>query len=407
MPNHTKSQVEALETILRFEGPADSALRIFFRQNTKMGQKTRGFLAETIFDILRNKRLYTYYVSREGTGSLEERLFQYASNKLRAGVSPALREEDPSIPFAIRYSLPDWLAELLIEKFGQTESISVASSLLNPAPLDLRVNLIKSNLELVRKTLLESGIRTNPQKEVPDSLRVEGKPSLKELACFKEGWFEVQDIGSQIIAHLVAPKRGQTIVDFCAGAGGKTLAMASIMRSSGQIYACDISVRRLVNLRRRLSRSGATNVQPFNITGEEDPKLKKLWGRSDAVLVDAPCSGTGTLRRNPDLKWRMSPSQISSFAKTQYSLLCAASRLVKPGGYLIYCTCSLLTDENEKNVEIFSTNHPEWRKTDIEPVLLKQGISLPSESFSHGVLNLSPHRNNCDGFFSARWQLEK
>ena len=193
----------------------------------------------------------------------------------------------------------------------------------------------------------------------------------------------VQDLGSQMIAAMTGAKRGQTIVDFCAGAGGKTLAVAAAMRSSGQIYACDISLPRLQRLKPRLARSGASNVQPFGIASEHDPKLKKLASRADAVLVDAPCSGTGTLRRNPDLKWRFGEENLANLTIQQASILKAASLLVKPRGALIYATCSLLRAENQNQVDQFLKDNDKWKRDTDDMMLL-------------------PHISGTDGFYAAR-----
>jgi 16S rRNA (cytosine967-C5)-methyltransferase len=305
------------------------------------------------------------------------------------------RDIDPAaLPFAIQYSLPDWLADTVS---AHPDAAALAAALLEPAPLDLRVNAARAEREAVIAMLAEDGIVATALSIAPHALRVEGKPSLETSRAFIEGLVEVQDAGSQLLAMLVGARRGQTVVDFCAGAGGKTLALAAAMRSTGQVFACDISAARLQRLRPRLHRAGATNVQPMAIDSEQDRKLERLAGRADAVLVDAPCSGTGTLRRNPDLKWRGDAQMVARLIAQQRDILAAAARLVKPGGVLVYATCSLLEAENETQALNFESTHPEFER---EPV----GEILPGLGGPEGFLRLYPHRDGVDAFFAARWR---
>ncbi|KAG0162142.1 hypothetical protein DFQ30_003098, partial [Apophysomyces sp. BC1015] len=215
-----------------------------------------------------------------------------------------------------------------------------------------------------------------------------------------QGGFEVQDEGSQLLCQLVAPRRGEMVVDFCAGAGGKTLALGAMMRSTGRLYAFDVSDKRLGKLKPRLARSGLSNVHPVVIDSEHDVKIKRLSGKIDRVLVDAPCSGLGTLRRNPDLKWRQSPQSVAELAVKQASILAAAARLIKPGGRLVYATCSLLGDENESVVEQFIAEHPQFQLVPASQVLAEQKIALDTGEY----LALWPHRHGTDGFFAAVMQ---
>lgn len=394
----------ALADVLRLDRPADSALRTFFKANERLGRRDRGIVAETVFDVLRHRRRYAHQ-AQSLRGPLPRRL-AWLSLALRFGeaVIPGLRADavdedalrracvaDPGgLPQPVRLSLPDWLhAELLEQARADGEAVPHAAverlglALLRPAPLDLRANLLKTDRDALRATLAAEGVESEPVDACATALRVRGKPALERLASFERGEFEVQDAGSQRLVEFCAPRRGQTVVDFCAGAGGKTLALAAAMRSSGQVYACDVSNARLQRLKPRLARSGATSVQPFGLDSEHDPKLKRLAGRADLVLVDAPCSGTGTLRRNPELKWRMQPAAIDELNARQASILEAAARLVKRGGVLVYATCSLLRRENEAVVEAFSGRHT--------------GFSDPV------VLRIRPDMDDSDGFFAARW----
>jgi 16S rRNA (cytosine967-C5)-methyltransferase len=394
----------ALADVLQHDGPADSALRAFFRRNERLGRRDRGLVAETAFDVLRHQRRYLHG-AQSLAGPVARRLM-WLSLVTRHGeaVLPALRLNgevtqavrraaaiDPGgLPQAIRLSLPDWLhAELLAQATTAGEAAphaaveSLGQALLRPAPLDLRVNLLKTDRDTLRAALAAEGVASEPLDVPQTALRVAGKPAIDRLAVFEQGWFEVQDAGSQRLVEFAAPRRGQTVVDFCAGAGGKTLALAAMMRSTGQIFACDISTARLQRLKPRLARSGATNVQPFGIDSERDPKLDRLAGRADLVLVDAPCSGTGTLRRNPELKWRMQPAAVDELNRLQGSILAASARLVKRGGALVYATCSLLHRENEAVADAFTARHP--------------GFGAPV------VLRIRPDLSESDGFFVARW----
>ena len=394
----------ALADVLRLDRPADAALRAFFKANERLGRRDRGVVAETVFDVLRHRRRYAHQ-AQSLRGPLPRRL-AWLSLVLRfgPGTIPSLRAGaedsealhralavDPGgLPQPVRLSLPDWLhAELLAQAQADGAAVphaaleSLGRALLVPAPLDLRTNLLRTDRDTLRAALAADGIEAVPLEACPTALRVRGKPALERLAAFERGDFEVQDVGSQRLVEFCAPRRGQTVVDFCAGAGGKTLALAALMRSSGQVYACDVSGARLQRLKPRLARSGATSVQPFGLDSEHDPKLRRLAGRADLVLVDAPCSGTGTLRRNPELKWRMLPAAIDELNARQSSILGAAARLVKRGGALVYATCSLLRRENEAVVEAFSGRHPGFS----DPVFLR----------------IRPDIDDSDGFFAARW----
>jgi 16S rRNA (cytosine967-C5)-methyltransferase len=214
---------------------------------------------------------------------------------------------------------------------------------------------------------------------------------------FTDGQIEVQDEGSQILAHLVAAKRGMMVADFCAGAGGKTLAMGALMRNTGRLYAFDVSEKRLHSLGQRLKRSGLSNLNAQRINGENDPKLKRLNGKFDRVLVDAPCTGLGTLRRNPDLKWRQTPQDLAELTVKQAAILARAAKLTKAGGRLIYSTCSLLSDENEQIAQAFLAAHPDYTLLNAAEILSQQQIALDTGPY----LKLLPHLHQTDGFFAA------
>ena len=214
---------------------------------------------------------------------------------------------------------------------------------------------------------------------------------------FTDGKIEVQDEGSQLLTYLVAPKRGMMIADLCAGAGGKTLAVGAQMRNTGRLYAFDVSEKRLNNLGQRLKRSGLSNLHAQVIANENDLKLKRLNGKFDRVLVDAPCTGLGTLRRNPDLKWRQTPEDLAELTVKQANILERAAKLTKAGGRLIYSTCSLLREENEQIAEQFLAKHPEFKLLNAAEILSSQQIALDTGDY----LKLLPHLHHTDGFFAA------
>ena len=302
---------------------------------------------------------------------------------------------------AVRLDLPDWLYETLAAQFGALELEALAASLNHSAPLDLRVNALKAERDAVLARLNADGLAAQPCRYSPLGIRLAGKPSISRHPLFLDGSFEVQDEGSQLLGFLLAPKRGEMVADFCAGAGGKTLLLGALMRSQGRLYAFDVAEKRLAKLKPRLARSGLSNVYPVRIDSENDIKIKRLAGKLDRVLVDAPCSGLGTLRRNPDLKWRQTAQSVAELTVKQAAILHAASALVKPGGRLVYATCSLLAAENDAVVSAFLAAHPEFAALSAPEVLRKQGIAIDDGAPAGEFLRLLPQRHGTDGFFAA------
>jgi len=308
-----------------------------------------------------------------------------------------------SLSEKLRHNLPDWLASALKKEVGD-DFWPLVTAIEQAAHLDLRVNTLKAKREDVRAALAEAEIDAEPTPFSPWGLRIQGKPALQKLELFIRGDVEVQDEGSQLLAMLVAPKRGEMVVDFCAGAGGKTLALGALMRNTGRLYAFDVSGYRLEGLKPRLARSGLSNVYPAQIAHERDDRIKRLAGKIDRVLVDAPCSGLGTLRRNPDLKWRQSPKAIEEMNAKQRDILASAARLVKPGGRLVYATCSLLRIENEVIADEFGAAHPDFEPLPAAPALAASQVERADELVAGNYLRLWPHRHQTDGFFAAAWQ---
>lgn len=403
-----EAAIAATQALLGFERPADQQLRHWFRAQPQLGGRDRAFIADAAFGVIRHLRRLEFSTSTRKPRAL---VLEYL---LRiAGVSPqllklavphndlmGLTQAMPRAPEqpAILLSLPDWLFEKLLAQYGEGDAKLMAQALLSPAPLDLRVNTIKCSRDHALAQLRAQELDVEATTLSPHGLRCAQKSGLERNPLFRDGSVEVQDEGSQLVTELVAPKRNQMVVDFCAGAGGKTLALGAIMQSHGRVYAFDTSEKRLNNLKPRLKRSGLSNVHPQRIDSEHDVRVKRLAGKIDRVLVDAPCSGMGTLRRNPDLKWRMTPEAINELQAKQTSILQAASALVKPGGRLVYATCSLLTEENEFIVEAFLQTHPEWSLIDAAAVLRERHIDI---TMSDHYLRLFPHTHDTDGFFAA------
>ena len=309
-----------------------------------------------------------------------------------------------ALPDKLRHNLPEWLAEILQQSMGD-EFWQLVNSMNVSAPLDLRVNTFKAKREDVIAAFKAEGVEALPTPYSPLGLRIAGKPALHKLDVFMRGDVEVQDEGSQLLALMVGAKRGEMVMDFCAGAGGKTLALGAEMRNTGRLYAFDTSGHRLASLKPRLARSGLSNVFPAQIAHERDERIKRLAGKLDRVLVDAPCSGLGTLRRNPDLKWRQTPQSVAELGVKQAAILVSAARLVKPGGRLVYATCSLLDVENEGIAQAFSVAHQASFK--VLPALeaLSRAHVRAAETLVRGdFLRLWPHRHGTDGFFAAVWE---
>ncbi len=398
-----------LGLLLRFEYPADAVVSRYFREHRELGHADRAFVAETVFAVLRrgrslearcagklsdrNRLLVALAVTR-GWSQRELAPVLKASEEEWLAAAKAMPESE--LPPAVRCDLPDWLYGRLEAQFGGEEVGKLASALNQPAPLDLRVNTLKTNREALLARLAADDIAAVPGALSPLAVRLREKPALAKHPLFLEGAFEVQDEGSQLLGYLLEPKRGEMVVDFCAGAGGKTLLLGALMKNTGRLYAFDVSDKRLANLKPRLARSGLSNVHPARIEHERDTKVKRLAGKVDRVLVDAPCSGLGTLRRNPDLKWRQSEDSVAELAVKQAAILDAAAKLVRPGGRVVYATCSLLAAENDAIVAAFLASHPEFTLTPASSVLAKQGIALDGD-----FLRLLPHQHNTDGFFAA------
>lgn len=406
-----------LGEILQWEYPADATLSHWFRAHPKLGARDRGEVAEGVFDVLRHLRRYRQF-AESGTGPAARRLaiLGLASVFDRALLNPGLSEDEAawldriqrisisSLSRAVRDSLPDWLDEKLAELEGADALIAALNQ---SAPLDIRVNPMKAERDAMLQQLREGpAARFDPQATPysPWGIRMQGRPPINRWPMFEKGEIEVQDEGSQVLAALVAPKRGEMVIDYCAGAGGKTLLLGALMRSTGRLYAFDISAARLARAKPRFARSGLSNIVPVVIDADNDQRVKRLRGKAHKVFIDAPCSGLGTLRRNPDLKWRQHPESLASLQTTQARILQQASRCVAPGGRLIYATCSILPEENELQIQAFLTANPQFSLLDAARIVQDRCKNLTLEG---PYLHMRPDLHGTDGFFAAVMERSK
>jgi len=408
--------INALTVVLPARATADAQLRQFFRDNKNLGHRDRGVIADTVYAALRRRRLLEHVtpnatpremalatiVKLQGVGLSQIEAVLRSGEKEWLSALKAL--DIDTLPFELRADLPDWVIEKLRRTMDEASLLALARGLQQSAPLDLRVNTLKAPREAVLDRFAYDEIPAVPTRHSPIGVRLRDKPQLNQHPMFLDGAVEVQDEGSQILGMLMEPRRGEMVVDFCAGAGGKTLQMGAAMNSTGRLYAFDVSDKRLANLAPRLKRSALSNVFPQRIAGENDPKVKRLRGKIDRVLVDAPCTGLGTLRRNPDLKTRQTAEGLVELNAKQRAILAAAASLVKPGGRLVYGTCSLLAEENEDIVAGFLTANPGFKVVPVTEVLDRVGIRIPDAG---EYLHLYPHVHDTDGFFAAVLEKSK
>ena len=436
--------VAATAQLLTFMQPADAALSAFFRAR-KSGARDRAFIAETAYAVLRRKRLLERLAMSgpalepaflapgatpkrgrsdvtKSTGARRisprelvllslSRVRGMSQRQLDGALLPGeaewladiRRQPEPELTLAEQLDFPDWLVELLAPRMPGEELLALARALNTPAPLDLRVNSLKAERDAVITRLAADGIAAQPCPYSPQGLRLKTKPYLQKHPAYLDGSIEVQDEGSQLLGYLLQPKRSEMVVDFCAGAGGKTLILGALMRSTGRLYAFDVSDKRLAKLKPRAARAGLSNVHPACLSGENDIRVKRLSGKVDRVLVDAPCSGLGTLRRNPDLKWRQSPQSVTELTAKQATILAAAAKLLKPGGRLVYATCSILGEENEAIVDAFLAAHADFRRLSAQDVLAAQGIVIDCGE----DMRLSPQKHGTDAFYAAVMERAK
>ena len=408
-PSQLDAAVLAMRTVLPLRYPADAILRRFFRENHSLGVQDRALIAEIIFGVLRH-RFFLESLTKLITprALVLAYLIRFRGKNLRE-LAPLISETEKKwlaeikairvdlLPFSIQAEFPEWLIQKLQNFIPDRDILDLGLSMQESAPLDLRVNTFLTNRHQVLEILKQDGIEAYETPYSPCGIRLIGKPAINRHTLFSSGKIEVQDEGSQLLGYLLAPKRGEMVVDFCAGAGGKSLLLGALMHSKGRVYAFDISENRLKNLKPRFKRSGLSNLHAQRIRHENDNKVRRLIGKIDRVLVDAPCSGLGTLRRNPDLKWRQSPQSIEGLKERQADILSAASNLLKPGGRLIYTTCSFLPEENQVIISDFLLKNPQFKLLNCSKILSQQRIPLDTGE----LLQLFPRIHQTDGFFAA------
>src|SRR3954454_7501155 len=419
--------------------PADDIAADYFRRRRYIGAKDRVQVAAYVYAVLRHRAVLDWWIARASKDEIapdarsrvvaalllidkwppEEVASSFDGGRFRPAALTSAEQRltralagrtltHPEMPRAVACDLPGWLEPHLAAIYGRRLEDEMAA-LNAPAPLDLRVNPLKADRDTARCALAAEHIYAEPTPRSPLGLRLRQRAPLAATAAFKDGLVEVQDEGSQVAALLADARPGMRVVDFCAGAGGKTLALAARMQNRGKLIACDVSAWRLERAGTRLRRAGISNVERRVLSTERDlwvkrhgPKGKE--GGFDRVFVDAPCLGIGSWRRNPDAKWRMGPNDLAELVVRQRDILASAARLVKPGGRLVYATCSLLREENEDQAEAFLAASPDftlypaaraWEET--------LGGHCPT---GEDYLRLTPARHGTDGFFAAIFERQ-
>jgi 16S rRNA (cytosine967-C5)-methyltransferase len=404
--------IDLIALSMREARPSDGLISAYFRERRYIGSKDRQAIAGMVYDILRHQARFQWwqtYLKAQHTIEYS-RAAAMLHQVLVAGKAPAetaalfngdkfapsplnpveqafLGElkgrtlQHPQMDDATAHECPPWAYEKLQAVFGDRLKAELAA-MLAPAPLDLRVNVLKATRDEALKKLRAEAIEAEATALSPLGIRVTGRPALAQTRAFQNGYVEIQDEGSQMVAFMLDVKPGMSVVDFCAGAGGKTLALAAAMNNKGRVVACDVLEKRLSRARERFTRAGLHNIELHPLKNEHDPWVKRNTGKYDRVLVDAPCSGTGTWRRNPDARWKNLGPALDELVPLQQSILASAARLVKYDGRLVYATCSLLPDENRMQVDAFLASHPEFARVTDDMLL-------------------TPAQHGTDGFFAA------
>jgi len=425
---------ELLQRVRSSDKPADSIIDTFFRSRKYLGSHDRRFIAETTYGTLRHLRncehrllqsldgrgddmlpsdgfallivVYLLTIDRKTKVMPDDLSPNLKSQGLKARVASLLKiisahgqsgDDARDEPMGLKYSFPDWMVAKLVTQFGEGETDALCRSLNEQAPITLRVNEIKSSLVECQRTLKAEGIETRRASLSPLGLHVAKRLNVFGLQAFRDGMFEVQDEGSQLLPLLLDPKPTAKVLDLCAGAGGKTLEFAALMKNRGEIIATDIHTSRLEELRKRARRAGVSNVRVQAI--EDASGLEAAYrGHFDLVLVDAPCSGIGTMRRNPGMKWMVTEEMVRELSEKQFKILNSSAPLVADGGRLAYATCTLFREENEDVVEQFLRGQPEFT---LSPVPPKSTMFDSAAFFKGGYVRFLPHREGTDGFFIA------
>lgn len=410
---------ELLQAVMNTPKPADSTVSAYFRDRRFIGSKDRAAINTRLYRIMRHFHRYGWRIEKAGLpvsgrtltladvvlsgeaneSSIDnlfsgekfapEKLSSY-ERKLATSLSGVTQLEHPDMPFHVRYECPTWAEAAMRSAMSEETMVTELTAMMTPATLDLRVNTLHADRDDVLAQLQEDGINATAGALSPWAIKVHERPNLSQHPLFLDGVIEVQDEGSQLVALVCDPVQGAQVVDFCAGAGGKTLALAAMMNNKGRIVAMDVLGGRLERAKKRFRRAGAHNIETHAIEGDNDKWLKRRAEGFDLVLVDAPCTGVGTWRRDPDKRWRQLGPGLPTLVPLQGEILARAAKLVKPGGKLVYATCSILPEENEKQVETFIAAHPDFVH---EPVTFQGSQS--------DYLKITPAQHGTDGFFAG------
>lgn len=423
-PTLLQATLDLLSEVEAASRPADAVTSAFFRARRHLDDRDRGAVLGQLYAILRHRARLGWWLARQpcedtprnrhlawlvlGQGKTPDQITRLleggmSTSAALTGSEHALLDtlqggtlDHPDMPEAVRLEIPSWALAPLKRRFGEAFAAEMAATLA-PPPLDLRVNPIRTTREAMLRQLQGLGLRAAAMRLAPQGIRLDDRLSLARLPGLKTGEIEIQDEGSQLVASLVDARPGERVVDFCAGAGGKTLAISAQMKNTGHVVACDVNETRLKRCAERHRRAGLHNVETRLLAHETDRWIKRNRGRFDRVLVDAPCSGTGTWRRNPDARWRAPDLGLDNLVALQARILASAARLVKPGGRLVYATCSLLGEENEAQVARFLASNPGFRLVPLaEAAPHHRALATPS-----GHLSLTPAQHGTDGFFAA------
>jgi 16S rRNA (cytosine967-C5)-methyltransferase len=420
-----RSVIEVLEEEAKTPYPLDSIIAKYFRARKFIGAKDKKYIAELVYNIYRRRSELLYALEQvdaalsprniviaaliiiegDAAGNLDQTFDgakfspeQLAISELRFAEKIKDVSKD-NVPYFVTYNYPKSLEKFLKAAFEEDFEEEL-SALNKQASLDIRVNSLKASADKILGEMVNEGLGVSKGLYSPNCLKINSRTPIFNMKIFTDGMIEVQDEGSQLLSLLVTAKPGDKVIDFCAGAGGKTLSIAAGMKNKGRIYALDVSERRLSELKKRTTRAGVDTVMVNHIKDETDQYLKRLKDSADYVLLDVPCSGSGTWRRGPDIKWKTTPEKIANFNIVQQKILDSAKRLVKKNGQLIYATCSVFKDENENIIEKFLIDNPEFKLLNAPEILLKNyGIEVPNQKNSY--LKLSPHKTVTDGFFAA------
>ena len=416
-----QAAIDLLDTVLGDARPADGTIALYFRNRKFFGAKDRRAVADQVWRILRHRARLSWAL---GTDTPSGRLLvaadlataesknidaiaglysgakngphPFAANERRL-VSQAASRNIADAPREMKLEMPDWLIEKFDAAFGKRADAELAA-LQGEAPLDIRANILKTTRDAVLAELTSEKLKAAPTLLSPMGVRITGRQTLGNHDGFKDGRFEVQDEGSQLVSMLADARPGQSVIDLCAGAGGKTLAIAAAMKNTGRIIACDVAVKRLERAKLRLRRAGVHNAT-LRVLETNDKWIKRQNESFDRVVIDAPCSGTGSWRRHPDARWRFTPDALANLTATQDSLLDQAAPLVKPGGRIVYITCSLLPEENQDRVKAFLVRNAQFRLLPVAEVWKSVfGTAAPTDN---DTLTLTPASHDTDGFFVA------